>query len=451
MRRLLIAVFSALSLLACTLTASNMPTLLNVQLPTATPTPLRTLSAPNLRYDLPRDPSVQALRAEVQNDRLMHTLSRLVSFGTRHVLSPVDRPDRGIGAARDWLFQAFERVRMAHSRKSIQVWTQPFVFTWQGRQIRAENVVAVLQGSMAGAGVYVIGAHYDSIGTPPSDGDAYAPGANDNGSGVAALLEIMHIMAGQPHRATLIFVAFAAEETGRQGSLAFVEHYLQWHVPPSALRGMLNLDMLGSVRDANGRADWRTLRLFSAEPNDSPSRQLARQVALAISAYTDEVLPVLQSSEDRVGRWGDQMSFSAAGYAAVRLIQSLEDHTRQHNARDTLDGIDLDYLMRTTRAALTAVAVLSGGLPPPDPSGVALNRLPSGYQLTWTAVPEASAYLIALRRAASLSYDIVLNVSAAPLVWDQFTRYETLAIAAVDADGRFGGFSPELRIRDLLR
>lgn len=109
----------------------------------------------------------------------MHTLSHLVGFGTRHVLSPVDRPDRGHRRARDWLFSAFERVRTAHPHKIIQVWTQPFVFAWQGRQIRAENVVAVLQGSMAGAGVYVIGAHYDSIGAPPTDGDAYAPGAND--------------------------------------------------------------------------------------------------------------------------------------------------------------------------------------------------------------------------------------------------------------------------------
>ncbi len=451
MRRSLLALCAALSLLACTLSAPSQMALLNSQLPTATPTPVYTPTPPRVGYAPPRDPSLHALRAQVQNDRLMHTLSHLVGFGTRHVLSPVDRADRGIGAARDWLFGAFERVRTAHPHKIIQVWTQPFVFAWQGRQIRAENVVAVLQGSMAGAGVYVIGAHYDSIGAPPTDGDAYAPGANDNASGVAALLEIMHIMAGQPHRATLIFVAFSAEETGRQGSLAFVEDYLRAYVPHEVMRGMLNLDMLGSPRDANGRLDAQTLRLFSAPPNDSPSRQLARQVAFAISAYSDEISPVLQSSEDRLGRWGDQMSFSAAGYAAVRLIQSLEDHTRQHNARDTLDGIDLDYLMRATRAALTAVAVLSGGLPPPDPRGVAVQRLPSGYQLTWAGVPEARGYLIALRQTASLAYDLVLSVEAPSLAWDQFARYETLALASVDANGRFGGFSPELRLRDLLR
>ncbi|RMF49216.1 MAG: M20/M25/M40 family metallo-hydrolase [Chloroflexota bacterium] len=451
MRRVLSALCAALSLLACALFAPNEPTLLSLQLPTATPTLPHTPTAPAVSYQVPRDPSVQALRAEVQSDRLMHTLSHLVSFRTRHVLSRVDRADRGIGAARDWLFRAFERVRTAHPHKAIQVWTQPFVFSWQGRAIKAENVVAVLQGDMAGAGIYVIGAHYDSIGTPPTDGDADAPGANDNGSGVAALLEILHIMAGQPHRATLIFVAFAAEETGRQGSQAFVEQYLRAHVPPSALRGMLNLDMLGSMRDANGRVDPRTLRLFSAPPNDSPSRQLARQAALAISTYTDEVLPVLQSSEDRIGRWGDQMSFSEAGYAAVRFTQGLEDHRRHHNAHDTLDGIDLGYLMRTTRAALTAVAALSGGLPPPDQDSIALRRLHSGYQLTWAAVPEAHAYLIALRHRASLAYDAVLQVSQTALAWDQFMRYETLAIAAVDANGRFGGFSPELHVRELLR
>ncbi|MFQ3535316.1 MAG: M20/M25/M40 family metallo-hydrolase [Aggregatilineales bacterium] len=451
MRRLLIALCTALSLLACTLSAPSEMALLDLQLPTATPTLPITPTPPSLRYTLPLDPSVHALRAQVQGDSLMYTLSHLVRFGTRHVLSPIDRPDRGIGAARDWLFRAFERVRTAHPHKAIQVWTQPFVFTWHGKPIRAENVVGVLQGTTAGAGVFVIGAHYDSIGSPPTDREAYAPGANDNASGVAALLEIMQIMAGQPHRATLIFVAFSAEETGRQGSLAFVENYLQAYVPHEVMRGMLNLDMLGGTRDANGRIDWRTLRLFSAPPNDSPSRQLARQVSLAISAYTDEVLPALQSSEDRVGRWGDQMSFSAAGYAAVRLIQSLEDYTRQHNSRDTLDAIDLDYLLRTTRAALTAVAVLAGGLPPPELPSIALRHLPNGYQLTWADVPEASGYLIALRQTASLGYDVVLSVDAPSLAWDGFTRYETLAIAAVDKDGRFGGFSPELRVRDLLR
>lgn len=455
MNRLCRAVCCALatiSLFACALTTTEQPNMLNLQLPTptlappATPTPQS-----DVQVGRPLDRQVWALRDEVQNDRLMHSLSRLVGFGTRHVLSPVDRANYGIGAARDWLFQAFEAIRVAHPNKPIQVWTQPVWYTWQGQQVRAENVIAVLQGSDVGAGVYVVGAHYDSISTPPTDGNAYAPGANDNASGVAALLEIAQIMAGQPQRATLIFVAFTAEETGRQGSLAFVENYLQAHTPPIAIRGMLNLDMLGSMRDANGRTDSRTLRLFSAAPNDSPSRQLARQVALIISTYTDEVLPVLQSSEDRVGRWGDQMSFSAAGYAAVRLIQSLEDHTRQHNGRDSLDAIALDYLMRTTRVALTVVAVLSGGLAPPAAESLSLTAISNGHQLAWASVPNAAAYVVALRQTASLGYDMLLTVNSALLSWDQFMRYEAISIAAVDANGRFGGFSPEVKVRDLLR
>ncbi|MCE7948246.1 MAG: M20/M25/M40 family metallo-hydrolase [Chloroflexi bacterium CFX4] len=452
LRRATFCTFAILSLLACALTTPEQPSMLNLQLPTPTLAPLATPTPQSdVQVGRPLDRQVWILRDEVQNDRLMHSLSRLVGFGTRHVLSPVDRANYGIGAARDWLFQAFEAIRAAHPSKPIQVWTQPVWYTWQGQHVRSENVIAVLQGSDVGAGVYVVGAHYDSIGAPPTDGNAYAPGANDNGSGVAALLEIAQIMAGQPQRATLIFVAFTAEETGRQGSLAFVENYLQAHMPPIALRGMLNLDMLGSMRDANGRTDSRTLRLFSAAPNDSPSRQLARQVALAISTYTDEVLPVLQSSEDRIGRWGDQMSFSAAGYPAVRLIQSLEDHTRQHNGRDSLEAIDLDYLMRTTRAALTAVAVLSGGLAPPAAESLRLTAIPNGHQLVWAGVPQAVAYVVALRQTASLGYDMLLTVNSALLTWDQFMRYEAISIAAVDANGRFGGFSPEVKVRDLLR
>src|SRR5258708_37962403 len=161
-----------------------------------------------------------------------------------------------------------------------------------------------------------MGAHYDSMPADFTNGQADAPGANANGSGVAAMLEIARIMAAKPHRATLIFAAFTAEETGRQGSLTFVQSYLQAQKSPIDLRAVINLDMIGSGAPAGNDNVPSTIRLFSAEPNDSASRQLARQIALITKTYVDNLEPVVQSAEERAGRWGDQPPFRAAGYPA---------------------------------------------------------------------------------------------------------------------------------------
>jgi hypothetical protein len=307
-----------------------------------------------------------------------------------------------------------------------------------------------------GAGVIVLGAHYDSISTDFTNGQVDAPGADDNASGVAALLEIARILAAQPHRATLLFVAFAAEETGRQGSQTFVKSYLQAQDPPIAVRGMINLDTIGSEVGPNGEIDHQTIRLFSAEPNDSISRQLARQLVLIISTYLpDEVNPVLQSAEERVGRWGDHQPFSEAGYPAVRIIQGLEDQARLHSPRDTFDNVQPGYLMRTTRAALASTIILADG--PTPPGDLALRALagdPQTQVLIWTPVPGAARYLVALRQTSSLYYDQLLTVEASPtpeLRWAGFGKYATVAVATVDAAGRMGPLSPEVSIASLLR
>ncbi len=404
---------------------------------------------------LPIDRGIYALLDLVQSDRLMVTVGTLADMHSRHVFSKKTEAIRGIESARDWLIAQFSAIRDANPQQPISVWTQPVPFTWKGASTSPHNVVAIFEGTDVGAGVVVVGAHYDSISTDFYNGQAYAPGANDNGSGVAAMLEIAQILGPQPHRATVVFVAFAAEETGRQGSLAFVKSYLQAQNPPIALRGMINLDIVGSEVGRNGEIDHRTIRLFSAEPNDSPSRQLARQLALFIGAYLDDVDVVLQSAEERVGRWGDHQSFSAAGYPSVRFIQGLEDLSRQHTSRDTIDNVQPAYLMRTTRAALVSVLLLAGG--PRPPTDVAMRVLPGDTQtqiLTWSPVPEAARYLVALRQTSSVFYDQLFTVeaSAAPeMRWSQFGRYSTVSIATVDGSSRIGPMSTELSIAGLLR
>ncbi len=427
---------------ATTLSASGVPVTLTSAIPTGATTHVFT------------NPGIKPLLDQVQSDRLMVVVGSLADMGSRHVLSKPAGAVRGIDAARDWLVSQFTEIKYAHPAQPISVWTQPVRFSWHGINLAPENVVAVFQGTDVGAGVIVIGAHYDSISHDAYNGQAYAPGANDNGSGVAAMLEIARILAPQSHRATILFVAFAAEETGRQGSLAFAKDYLQAQDPPIAVRGMINLDLVGSEIGPNGEDDPHTIRLFSAEPNDSPSRQLARQIAFFANTYLDDVNIVLQSAEDRAGRWGDQMSFSAAGYPAVRLIQALEDVTRQHSPLDTIDNVQAGYLMRTTRVALVSTMILADG--PTPPGNLVLRAAignPNVQNLAWTAVPDAAHYLIALRQETSLPYDQVFTIDASPspeLGWSGFTRYATVAVASVDASGLVGPLSPELSIFDAL-
>jgi hypothetical protein len=266
---------------------------------------------------------------------------------------------------------------------------------------------------------------------------------------VAALLEIAHILAPLRHRATIVFVTFTAKESGRQGSQAFVDSYLKQQDPPVDLRGMINLDMLGSERGLNGRSDPRSLRLFSAEPNDSVSRQFARQLALYISSYATDINLKLQSAEERTGRFGDQQSFSAAGFASARFVQGLENAAP--GAHDTLDNIQLAYLIRVTRAVAASVSILADGPLPPE-SVVMQPISPGMATLSWNAVPDAVGYVVALRRKSSLYFDQILNVTAQSHIdWDQFDRFANVAVGSVDERGRIGPLSAEYSIATLLR
>jgi hypothetical protein len=384
---------------------------------------------------------------EIESDRLMLAVHMLAGFRTRHVLSVRDSTDQGIAAARDWLIQRFAAMREFAPDKRIDVWTQPLGYAWNGFTVQTENVVAVFPGTEIGAGVIVVGAHYDSITRDWTNGTTLAPGANDNASGVAALLEIAHIMSARRHRATLMFVAFSAEETGKQGSQAFVADYVQRQ--GIDVRAMINLDIVGSPWGANGESNTRFARLFSAEPNDSVSRQLARQIGLIVRAYVPEADLVLQSAEERRGRWGDHQSFSAAGYPAVRLIQGLEDVNLQHSERDIPDAVDPSYMMLTTRIALAAVSVLSERLPPP--SDIRLSSRAGDIQtlsLVWAPTSGAAGYVVALRQIPSLYFDQIMTIANVDkLNWTGLLNYDSVAIAAFDSQGVMGPLSAETPLR----
>jgi hypothetical protein len=448
---LLFLLWLALVALACNLTGTETPPTLAPR-PTATPPPTigyATLSPEELpEVASTAVPNVAAallnLANDVETDRLMLHIDNLQNFGSRHVNSGYGRSDWGIGAAAAYIRGQFERIR-ADSQGRLVVFDHTFEAQWAGVVGQHANIVAFLNGTEAGAGTILLGAHYDSITIDFENGKVLAPGANDNASGVAALLELARVLSKRSHRASIMFVAFSAEEINRRGSQAFVRDYL---LPRNIdLNVMINLDIIGSPSDGSGRTDDRTMRIFSSGPNESPSRHLARTLELIALNHVPYLSLTIQDAEDREGRYSDHLSFSEAGYPAVRLIESLEDTSRQHNDRDTIDGIQAAYLTRNTQAVLTITNALANGLRPPR--NIALREAGNGARtLVWEPIPGATGYIVALRRPNALRYE-QFEIAETSVTWDGFvpSRFAALAIAAKDSEGLMGPLSPEFIIR----
>ncbi len=437
-------------LLACNLSSPPPPTLM----PRATATPLPTIGYATLSPDElpvqatalpPSNAVLLSLLNQVSAEGLMSHVQTLQSLETRHVNSGYTRPGAGVNAARDYI-SAYFRELEAQSQGRFRVIPHSFNVEWGDVSSTAENVVGYLAGRETGAGVILIGAHYDTISYAIEDGSAYAPGANDNGSGIAALMEVARIMAldPQPPRATVLFAAFSAEEIGREGSKAFINDYIRAYDLP--LLAMINLDIVGSSTGADGSINDRVLRVYSEGPNEpaSQSRQLARELNLVVSNYMPDFQLEIQDATDREGRFGDHMSFSEVGYPAVRFIEPLEEFNRQHTPNDTLDDVQPNYLSRATQAVLVAAKVLADG--PRAPRNVVVRDNGSGERsLVWEPAPEAVSYVVALRYPGSLQYNQYFETSDTNIASEIFraSLLASVAIAGRDEDGLLGPLSIE--------
>jgi hypothetical protein len=451
----LLPIWFLLVLLACNLTEQPAPPTL---VPRATSTPPPTIGYATLAPDeFPReatqvapvvvqpDASILTLLNLVDADRMFETIDSLVGMRTRRVNSFSGSSTEGIDAAANYVLNQFNRIREQSYQNSFSVLTHEFPINWDDTRSTGKNIIGILSGTQVGGGVIVLAAHYDSISYNFDDSSAYAPGANDNASGVAALLEIARIMSQRRHRATIMFIAFSAEEIQRTGSKAFVEDYLTAN--NIDVEAVLNIDDVGSSTSPDGAINDDEIRIFSAEPNESNSRQLARSLNLIAARLAPQMTLVVQDAVDRQGRYGDHMSFSDAGYPAVRFTEALEDFSRQHSDRDTIDAIRASYLVSATKTILACVTALADG--PPPPQNIGLRPAGNGLRtLVWERVPGAIGYIVALRRPGSLSYNQYFPISETSTTWDGFvaSRFISLAIAAVDDNGLIGPLSPEFGI-----
>ncbi|MEZ5420421.1 MAG: M20/M25/M40 family metallo-hydrolase [Vicinamibacterales bacterium] len=403
------------------------------------------------------DPRVSAVVAAVSQERLQRLLTTLAGFGTRESMSTTASATRGIGAARQWIFDELTR-----SSPRLQVSFDTHVIAPQGRftrQTELRNVMAVLPGRTSRR-IYITG-HYDSLnlgaggqqalntagGQNPQaraefDHDADAPGANDDGSGTVLTMELARVLAesGLQFDATLVFMCWAGEEQGLVGSAAHAQALAAQKV---AVEANFNNDIVGNSHGGNGVTDAETVRVYSVGPEDSMSRSLARYVARVAALYVPSHRIRLMAREDRFGRGSDHSSFTRQGFPAVVFREANENFSKQHTANDTLDGVDFAYLAQNARVNAAAAASLA--LAPPAPSVVndrganLLARGRSGYdaQLRWNAAPGAAAYRIYWRdtwtndwqhrqTVGNVTEFVLPNVSIDDFVF---------GVAAVGADG----------------
>ncbi|MCY3779726.1 MAG: M20/M25/M40 family metallo-hydrolase [Chloroflexi bacterium] len=436
-----------LLLLACNLgTSDNAPPTLA---PLATFTPRATLgyaaarpvviSEIDVTAVAPGQNILPALLEQVETDRLMSHIRSLQGFRTRHIGSSQVSPREGIGAARKYIKDQLE-IFSAASGGNLYTFEQRFeAYVTSDDKSTQYNIVGAIGGTEVNAGTIIIGAHYDSVGLPLTNSDAYAPGANDNASGVAALLELARIMSTTQHRATVMFAFFSAEEFNRQGSINFAAWVRDKNID---VLGMINVDTIGNVHDSNGNRNDRQIRVFSAGPNDSSaSRKMAREANFLGYNYNLDLDLHVQDEIDRENRYGDHFSFSEIGYPAIRLINAYEE---KHNAdpTDTIEFIEPDYLRQAAQVILAILKSLGDG-PRPPANIVLRNRDDGKRELVWEPVADAMSYIVALRPRNSLIYQ-QFSFEETKLAWDGFTDYAGIAIAAVDERGVIGPLSREI-------
>ncbi len=357
------------------------------------------------------NPEIKKLVNNVSALRIETYIRKLVSFGTRNTLSSRDDPARGIGAAANWIYSEFENIS-SDCGGCLKVEKQTFLQE-KGRRIpvpiNLTNVVATLKGATDPERVYVVSGHYDSMCSSPTDAECDAPGANDDASGTAAVIEMARVMSKQKFDATIIFMTVAGEEQGLLGATYFAE---QAKITNMNIEAMFTNDIIGGVLSHKNAADRNSVRVFAegvpsneteAEANlrrsvggenDSPARQLARYINDAANIYSPKFNVQIIYRRDRYLRGGDHIPFLERGFSAVRFTEPHEDYTHQHQNVRTEDGVqygdlpefvDFGYVANVTKINVASLSLLALAPAKPKNVGIDTTRLTNDTDLKWDA------------------------------------------------------------------
>jgi len=366
----------------------------------------------------PKGPELAVIIAPVSGERMKKDVAKLVSFGTRHTLSSQTDKKRGIGAAVRWA----EATMKGFGLETLQTCD-----TVTGRRVPAPtkvcNAVAIQRGTERPNDVAIITGHIDSRVSDVMDFTKDAPGANDDGSGTAAVFEAARVLSKHKFPGTIVYAALSGEEQGLLGGKILADYAKAqgWNVIAN-----LNNDIIGNSCGSDKVCNDKVVRVFSEGPrwqgredlavqirslggeNDAPSRNLSRFLdSLAQSLPLDlDVMQVWRN--DRFGRGGDHTEFLNAGFPAVRFSVAVEDYEHQHQDLrtekgikygDTIDEMDFPYLEKVTKLNVAALASIATAPPPPEAK--AEGAVSTDTTVSWAPVAGAAGYLVRWRRTDS--------------------------------------------------
>ena len=420
------------------------------------------------------NPQISKLVSEVSEQRIADNLKKLEGFGTRHIYSPQDNPARGVGAARKWIYEQFRgyspRLEVTFDQYHVKKDTSRA--SRLPEDVELYNVVAVLRGTTNKEQRIIVSGHYDSLniarpaGAPapqpgdppvPTDPNVDAPGVTDDGSGTACVMELARVMSRYQFEKTLVFVAFAGEEEGLVGSTLYAAKAKSLD---QKIEAVLNSDIIGSDVSGDGRTENRRVNIFSEDPIDSPSREIARYMKEIGERYVPSMTvdPVFRA--DRFGRGGDHTPFNLEGFPAVRISTPVENFANQHSATDTFANTSPAYTARVTKVNGAVAASLAWAPKMPVTSetverdgrkvtNLLLTRGKSRYDaaLKWKQEnPESdlAGYVIVMRKTTSPDWEREIYVGNVT----EFTLPEVsidevvFGVKAIDKEGNESLVSP---------
>ena len=383
--------------------------------------------------------AIHDIVADVSAERIGQDIQTLVDFGTRHTLSETQSDTRGIGAARRWIHDEFERIS-AECGGCLEVIYVSDTISGETRIPEPTEVVSVLaiqRGTLDPDRYVMMAGDIDSRVSDPLDGTSDSPGANDNASGVAGVIEAARVLSQREFAGSIIYAALSGEEQGLFGGQIVAAHALEqgWRI-----KAVLNNDMIGNIAGIDGVIDNTSARIFSEGTRpletpeearlrrftggevDSPSRNLARFIDRVADQYIPNLDTMMVYRLDRFRRGGHHRPFNEVGIPGVRIMETHEHYDRQHqdlrnedgrHYGDTIDYVDFDFAAKLTSLNAAALALMAGA--PPFPSDVEIEGAVSpDTTLRWSA-PDADA-------AANLAgYRIYWRYTDQPQ-W-QYSRY----------------------------
>jgi len=385
----------------------------------------------------PRSPDarLRAIIQPVSQAQLRHTIETLVGFGTRHTLSSQTDPKRGIGAALNWAEAELNRYSATCGNcLTVERTSDTFSGDRLPAPTKITDVFAIQRGTERPNDVVIIQGHIDSRVSDPMDATKDAPGANDDGSGTAAVLEAARVLSKQKFAGTIVYATLMGEEQGLYGGkvLAAYAKKQGWNVV-----AVLNNDIIGNSCSSDGVCDSTHARVLSEGPrsqgqpdldaathslggeNDAPSRNISRYLD-SLAGRLKIGLDVRQIwRTDRFQRGGDHIPFLQMGFPAARISVAVENYNWQHQDLrtengirygDTIDHVDFAYLAKMTKLNVAALAGIASATPPPAPrveGGVSTNTT-----VSWEVSPGASAYEVRWRRTDANQWEVSRSVPA---------------------------------------